>query len=57
MGPRTRPITGNILNGKTEIPSYAVFNVNAETKNVEVSVGDKTCPVGEHLIYIDKSLE
>ncbi|XP_011877441.1 PREDICTED: leucine--tRNA ligase, cytoplasmic isoform X2 [Vollenhovia emeryi] len=57
LGPRVRPVAGNILKGKTEIPRNAVFNANTEMDSVEVSVADKTYPVGESLIYIDKSLE
>lgn len=57
LGPRIRPVAGNILKGKTEIPRDSVFNVNIETENIEVSVGDQIYPVGESLIYIDKSLE
>lgn len=56
LGPRIRPVAGNILKGKTEIPRDSVFNVNIETENIEVSVGDQIYPVGESLIYIDKSL-
>ncbi|XP_071570037.1 leucine--tRNA ligase, cytoplasmic [Temnothorax nylanderi] len=57
LGPRIRPVAGNILKGKTELPRDSVFNVNTETESVEVSVAGKTYLVGESLIYIDKSLE
>ncbi|XP_018341238.1 PREDICTED: leucine--tRNA ligase, cytoplasmic [Trachymyrmex septentrionalis] len=57
LGPRIRPVVGNILKGKTEIPPDSVFNVNAETESIEVSIAGSTYPVGEHLIYIDKSLK
>ncbi|XP_012534882.1 leucine--tRNA ligase, cytoplasmic [Monomorium pharaonis] len=57
LGPRIRPVAGNILKGKTEIPVNSVFKKNIETKSVEISVADKTYQVGEYLIYIDKSLE
>lgn len=57
LGPRIRPVAGNILKGKTEIPPDSVFNVNAETESIEVSIADSTYSVGEYLIYIDKSLE
>lgn len=57
LGPRIKPGSENILKGKTMIPSNAVFNVNAETKSIEISIGDSTYPIGEYLIYIDKSLE
>lgn len=56
LGPRIRPVAGNILKGKTEIPRDSVFNINTETQNVEISVAGKIYPVGESLIYIDKSL-
>lgn len=57
LGPRIRPVAENVLKGKTEIPWDSVFNVNTETESVEVSIAGKTYPVGESLIYIDKSLE
>lgn len=57
LGPRIKPGSENILKGKTMIPSNAIFNVNAETKSIEISIGDSTYPIGEYLIYIDKSLE
>lgn len=57
LGPRIRPVAGNILKGKTEIPSDSVFDVNTETKNLEVNVAGNIYPVGEYLIYIDKSRE
>lgn len=48
------PIAENILDGKTEIPSYAVFTVNIERKTVEINVAGETYPIGKRLIYIDK---
>ncbi|XP_029159070.1 leucine--tRNA ligase, cytoplasmic isoform X2 [Nylanderia fulva] len=58
LGPRSKPRSDNILKGKTKIPPNAVFNVNAKTKSIEISVAeDNTYSVGEYLIYIDKSLE
>lgn len=57
LGPRIKPVARNILNGKIEIPSDSVFNVNTETESVEVSIADCTYPIGKYLIYIDKSLE
>ncbi|KMR03563.1 leucyl-trna cytoplasmic [Lasius niger] len=57
LGPRIKPGSENILKGKTRVPPYAIFNINEETKSIEISVGDSTYPIGEYLIYIDESLE
>ncbi|XP_018406074.1 PREDICTED: leucine--tRNA ligase, cytoplasmic [Cyphomyrmex costatus] len=57
LGPRIRPVAGNILKGKTEISSDSIFNVNAATGSIEINIAGSTYPIGEHLIYIDKSLE
>jgi len=57
LGPRIKPVAENILKEKTEIPLDSVFNANTETESVEVSIAGSTYPVGEYLIYIDKSLE
>jgi len=57
LGPRSKPGPENILKGKTKIPSNAIFNVNAETQSIEISIGDNIYPIGEYLIYMDKSLE
>lgn len=57
LGPRIRPVAGNILKGKTEIPLDSMFDVNMETKNLEVNVAGNRYPVGEYLMYIDKSQE
>lgn len=57
LGPRSKPVAGNILKGKTEIPPDSVFNVNTETESIEINIAGSTYPVGEHIIYIDKSLE
>lgn len=57
LGPRIRPAAGNILKGKTEIPSDSMFDVNIETKNLEVNIAGNRYPVGEYLMYIDKSQE
>lgn len=57
LGPRIKPGTEDILKGKTEIPPNAIFNVNTETKNIEINIGNSTYSIGEYLVYIDKSLE
>ncbi|KAL6254270.1 hypothetical protein P5V15_014885 [Pogonomyrmex californicus] len=57
LGPRIRPVAENILKNKTEIPLNSEFNINAETKSVEVNVAGNTYLIGEYLIYIDKFLE
>lgn len=57
LGPRSKPRSENILKGKIQIPPSAEFNVNTETKSIEIRVGGSTYSVGEYLIYIDKSLE
>ncbi|XP_014470950.1 PREDICTED: leucine--tRNA ligase, cytoplasmic [Dinoponera quadriceps] len=58
MGARTRLVPGeDIFKGKIEIPTDSAFNINAETGDVEVNVAGNVYPVGEKLVYIDKSLE
>ncbi|XP_012229302.1 leucine--tRNA ligase, cytoplasmic [Linepithema humile] len=55
LGPRTKPIATDILQGKTEIPSNSVFSLNTETENVEINVAGSTYMIGKYLIYIDTS--
>lgn len=54
MGPRVIPNLNNPLVGKEQIPSSAVFNVNVDSRSVEVSVDGKCHPVGSQIIYIVK---
>lgn len=51
LGPRTIPTIHDILKGKTQIPPNAVFNVNLETKVIEVNVADKIHVIGTDLIF------
>lgn len=57
MGARTKPVAGKIFEGKIEIPADAVFNVNAETGDIKVDIAGNVYPIGEKLVYINKSLE
>ncbi|RLU26189.1 hypothetical protein DMN91_002355 [Ooceraea biroi] len=56
LGPRAKPVAEDILKGKTEISPDSTFNVNVGKRIVEITVNGKTYPVGEQMMYIDKSL-
>ncbi|XP_032668298.1 leucine--tRNA ligase, cytoplasmic isoform X2 [Odontomachus brunneus] len=57
LGARMKPMIRDIFKGKIEIPTDSVFNINAETGDIEISVMGNVYPIGEKLVYIDKSLE
>ncbi|XP_076749631.1 leucyl-tRNA synthetase [Xylocopa sonorina] len=57
LGPRSKPITDDILKGKTQIPLNSVFNVDIENKNVNINVEGSIYNVGNELIYIYQSVE
>ncbi|XP_047345994.1 leucine--tRNA ligase, cytoplasmic isoform X1 [Vespa velutina] len=57
MGPRLKPNIDNILEGKTLIPSNALFIINVEKQSAEIKVGDNVYSIGNKLIYIVKHAE
>ncbi|KAH0558055.1 leucine--tRNA ligase, cytoplasmic [Cotesia glomerata] len=56
LGPRTIPNLANIFNGKVQIPSDAVFNVNLETKTIKVNSksSKESHSLGDEILYFIK---
>lgn len=54
LGPRTIPKVDDILAGKIEIPSDAVFGLNVEANTIELNVGGAKHPTGHDLLYVIK---
>ncbi|KAG7204947.1 hypothetical protein KM043_005335 [Ampulex compressa] len=52
LGSRLKPVTDDLLKGKTLIPPDAVFDVNVDTATVKVKTSGHVFDVGDELVYI-----
>ncbi|XP_076181094.1 leucyl-tRNA synthetase [Ptiloglossa arizonensis] len=51
LGPRSKPVSDDILKGKTQIPLNSIFKIDIEKNIIEVIENGNTYDIGNELIY------
>ncbi|OAD52391.1 Leucine--tRNA ligase, cytoplasmic, partial [Eufriesea mexicana] len=57
LGPRSKAVADDILKDKTKVPPNSMFNVDMESKIINVNVEGSVYNIGDELIYIHEPLE